>query len=658
MPNITSKKIKRSDFERVLVTETLPNEVPIIISNDGLYTNSKSLDGVSAISRTLFERLIVGIGRPKNHPIYTIPYSYKIRKNADSFRKLSLPHPISQWEMKSFYEKNERLICHFCERSPSTLRAPKKVASTYFYKNPLENLKKYKHEPVEEENLESLMRYSASYFTYRGYDRLYKFFKSSLFLKLEKDFRILKTLDVTKCFESIYTHSISWATKDKTFVKHNVGIGSTFGQEFDSLMQRANYSETNGILIGPEISRIFAEVIFQDIDCKSIENIALRAGLRHGREYCVFRYVDDIYIFAKTEEFATKALEIYTDELGKYNLHANKTKERSYVRPFFTQKSRVIKSINNIINDFIDKFLERSSDDDFLLKPKEIFHSDRLIRSFIDDIKLVCSTEDLPYDEISPYLISSLSNRIKWIINIDNEKIADDDVDKLRDASVVLIELIFFFYAVAPTVSASYKLCSSIIFASRFSERSIKLHEHTIKQRIFELSLELLSGDIATLQAGVEKFVLLEAINVLLATRDLGEDYLMPDAIIESLCSSETSYYHLVSYLFYIKDSNKYNSLKEKVIERIDLALVSLDNIRVDAEKASLLLDVLSCRFIPEARRKKWIVRLYQAISLPEPSTADFNEFFLESNSRYWFVNWDQVDLLSALEKKELKRAY
>lgn len=258
-----SKKIKRSDFERILVTDTLPNEVPAIISNDGFYKNSKTVGAASPISQLLFERLVLGAGRNKSHPKYTIPYSYKIRKSATSFRRLGLPHPISQWEMKDFYEKNEKLICHFCGKSPASLRSPKRVAGTYFYRNPLENLKKYKRETVEEESLDSLMRYSSSYFSYRGYDRLYKFFKSGLFLKLEKDFQILKTFDVTKCFESIYTHSISWATKEKTFVKHNVGVGSTFGQAFDSLMQRSNYNETNGIVIGPEVSRIFAEVIFQ-----------------------------------------------------------------------------------------------------------------------------------------------------------------------------------------------------------------------------------------------------------------------------------------------------------------------------------------------------------------------------------------------------------
>ena len=37
-------------------------------------------------------------------------------------------------------------------------------------------------------------------------------------------------------------------------------------------MQNLNYGETNGIVIGPEFSRIFAELILQEID-KSVKNI-------------------------------------------------------------------------------------------------------------------------------------------------------------------------------------------------------------------------------------------------------------------------------------------------------------------------------------------------------------------------------------------------
>lgn len=125
---------------------------------------------------------------------------------------------------------------------------------------------------------------------------------------------------MSKCFDSIYTHSIAWATKTKEHVKSKLQVSSTFGQSFDGLMQRANYNETNGILIGPEISRIFAEIIFQDVDRKVEEELAARSK-QVGIDYSLARYVDDIFIFAQDIYVAQLVSEIYVDNLRKYNLH-------------------------------------------------------------------------------------------------------------------------------------------------------------------------------------------------------------------------------------------------------------------------------------------------------------------------------------------------
>jgi hypothetical protein len=639
------KKIRKADFERIFVTETLPSEVPLMVSNDGFYQNSKTNGSAGVISNFIFSRLVLGQKRKK---YYTVAYTYKIKKSGSSYRKLAFVHPISQWEMKEFYEQFEKLICHFCSRSPSTIRAPRKVAGTYFYKNPLENLKKYKHAAIEEMHLDALMRYSSSYFSYRGYDRLYKFFDSSAYLKLEKNYPYLKTFDVTKCFESLYTHSISWATKEKVFVKHNVAIGGTFGQRFD---------ETNGILVGPEISRIFAEIIFQEIDCNSIDALKEKCSYLNNKDYTIRRYVDDVFVFAKTQEIASKVFEIYSDELGKFNLHTNKYKEANYVRPFFTKKSRVVHQINIIINEFTAKFLKKP-DETGTLVPTEIFHPDRLVKSFIDSIKTVCSVELLPYDEVSSYIISSISNRIKRMINFGDLKVEENSLIYLKDASLVLLEVIFFFYAVAPSVNASYKLCTSIILLSRFAERELSYFSSTIKQKIFELAIELLSGDIAALQSEVDGFLFLEAINVLLAIRDLGDDYMLPVRVIKNLFDGKSSYYHLVSCLFYIRDKPDYEDLRKDIISRIDGALADLSDVSIDAEKACLLLDALACRFIMKVQKAKWIRLFYKGMGETAPSPNEIESFCAEANSRYWFVNWDEVDLLSALEKKELRHAY
>src|SRR5690606_30067946 len=90
-------------------------------------------------------------------------------------------------------------------------------------------------------------------------------------------------LDISKCFSSIYTHSVGWAIKGSAHSKATKQCQS-FGSEFDRLMQRMNHDETNGICVGPEASRIFAEVILSSVDA-CIQDRAIKFDLIAGRDY-------------------------------------------------------------------------------------------------------------------------------------------------------------------------------------------------------------------------------------------------------------------------------------------------------------------------------------------------------------------------------------
>lgn len=653
MPNPNENKIKKSDINRVLVTETIPYETPIIFSNDGFYKICNLDKSNHDVLNRIFQTLVLGEKRSK---FFTTPYQYKIRKNFLEYRKLSVIHPISQWEMKDFYQKHETLICHYCSESTFTLRAPLRTASVFYYKNSWENIGKYKRGGVEEEENEMRSKHSSSFYTYRGYDRLYKFFNSSEFLSLEKKYSNLITLDVSKCFDSIYTHSIAWATKEKQYVKSKLGA-ATFGAAFDTLMQRANYNETNGILIGPEISRIFAEIIFQDIDAKVKERLRKSPfNLEQKKDYDIKRYVDDVFIFALNEKSARKIHEIYSDHLTQYNLHTNSSKSQEYSRPFFTPKSRVIREVNAKVNEFFEKFLESKSENS-VLTPLEIHRTDRMAHSFIDSIKSTCSSNNIEYDEVSSYLISAFFERTKRLINI--EKIDNPtDLKNYKDTSILFVDLLFFFYSVAPSVSASYKLCASIILLARFSESHLEAHEHTLKHRIYQHTLELLDSDFSTNTADVENFIFLEALNIVLAASEMGDEYLLPPHVVSKVFNQKNSYYDLIACLFYIKDKPEYYEIHERTVNEIDKKLADLSSIQIHSELACLFLDSISCPYINRRKKEKWIQRIYRVTSTPRPSSQALREFINNPSNYFWFTNWNEVDLLNALERKELRHVY
>ena len=115
------------------------------------------------------------------------------------------------------------------------------------------------------------MKISKTYFKFiKKYSNIYKFYEDYKYQNAEKRFERLYKFDIQSCFDSIYSHSFTWAVSGgkEEYKKHLNGKAKSFGDDWDNIMQKMNYNETNGIVIGPEFSRIFAEIILQYIDKK------------------------------------------------------------------------------------------------------------------------------------------------------------------------------------------------------------------------------------------------------------------------------------------------------------------------------------------------------------------------------------------------------
>ncbi|WP_349718034.1 antiviral reverse transcriptase Drt3b [Pectobacterium polaris] len=484
---------------------------------------------------------------------------------------------------------------------------PIRIASTYYYKNLLEDRNLYKSGSVDMEQDELLSRHASSYFGYHGYDRLYKFFTSSEFLKLESKFNTLYTLDVSKCFDSIYTHSISWATKDKLYTKGMLSKSSlNFGDAFDKLMQRCNFNETHGLIIGPEVSRIFAEIIFQKIDLNVERKLStLSCPLINRCDYEIRRYVDDVFIFTKNEVDAEEIYKIYSDKLNEYNMHINKNKVTKNIRPFLTSKSKVIHAVNERMNAFIDLFLETNND--LKLIPKVIYNKNKLAGKFIDEVKIICVENSVEYGEVSSYIISSIFERIKRL-TVDKECCEEKDI---FNAVCVLLSVAFFFFMVSPSVSASYKLASILIVSLRYVKKIIPEYSEFIESYVYQEIIDFLS-ELSKSKSEIEGFVNLEAYNLMYVIGDLSEERYLPVKLIESVFGEINNYYDIISCLYLIKNNIVYNSLKKKVNDNLHKIFLSADDILDYTEKAILFLDVMSCPYIELKNKRLCIRKVYR----------------------------------------------
>jgi hypothetical protein len=225
----------------------------------------------------------------------------------------------------------------------------------------------------------------------------------------------------------------------------------------------------------------------------------------------------------------------------------------------------------------------------------------------------------------------------------------------------VLLDVLYFLYGVAPSVGASYKLCTAIILISRFTNQHIPDHENTISQRIYELTASLMANSSQPAEAAaVDRFIHLEVLNIVLAARELGDNYLLPEPTLNKLFleGDDYSYFKIVSCLYYVKNEPQYASIREKVIQAVIDKLANLSDVFMNSEKAHLLLDMLACPYLPENKKKDWVKAIYTVLEVAEPTSNQMTEFIGNATVGHWQINWSEVDLLTSLEKKELNQAY
>lgn len=140
--------------------------------------------------------------------------------------------------------------------------------------------------------------------------------------------------DISQCFPSIYSHSISWALIGKDQAKKNIKINDYYNY-LDSAVYSEKNGETHGLLIGPHTSSIISELILCAIDQKLIS------------KWKYIRNIDDYTCYVKTREEADMFLFELSEELRNFDLSLN------YKKTTITELPLGIKqSWTNILNSY------------------------------------------------------------------------------------------------------------------------------------------------------------------------------------------------------------------------------------------------------------------------------------------------------------------
>lgn len=648
-----------SPHAHMLLTDTIPAEVPLIFSNRGFYEKiigSSKYDS-HHIGKAILDAIVCDtVGE-------TVPFKYDIHKTPETFRTLSLIHPSSQLSLLRIYDHYAPLIIYYCARSNFTLRAPVDYSQTKVLPSHWRDLAVFRLDVRNEYAGDSFTGPLGHYFKYRRYSRIYKFFSSSEYISLEKKFRHLCLMDVSNCFNSIYTHTLAWALKSMESAKKRENRQArAFGKEFDSVMHRSNSGETNGIVIGPETSRIFAELIFQRIDLDAEAQLFEKHQMVKDRDYAVRRYVDDVFVWANSDRDCDIVVARYQKSLSQYKLAFNESKTKRYARPFVTPKSRVIRDVEREVTKFLTSFLVERKDPNRLV-PRKITRIDRMVTEFINSIKNVCSYNEMHYEDVSGFIIGVISSRIKSLV-ISGDELAQDShqEDRTARACIALIKSAFYFYHVAPTVQSSYRISTSCIVLKRFAAKCLGAHGASVNQAIYEEILGFLFQGGQKDERRSRFAISLERLNLLLILTDFDTQFTPPKSELQLLLSEEAdpSYFEIVCLLFVVGNKETLAAERELIHKRIDqkLAYIDSNDFKSNSEAAHLILDTLSCPYIDRALKRRCVRSVCRALQISRPSDSEIDGFLDIADDEFWFIDWRQEDILVWLEEKEARAAY
>lgn len=630
MSNKKLHKIDKNVYNRCLLTEVIPYETPIQFSNWGSFNYLNNIK----VKIKNSPKLLKCIFNDNLDPKWSIPYQYRIKKDLFDHRTLSLTHPKISNSIVEFYRHYDIMIAKSCHRSNFSIRAPIAIAKLFISKSGIKNINK------NIEQLNETQSYASSYFIYKYFTHLFKFYESEIYSDLENKFSYLSRLDVNKFFGSIYTHSITWAIKGKLKAKelfeNNKSLEEKFfSNKFDTLMQLMNFNETNGILIGSELSRIFAEIIMQAVDV-NLEKSLNKSGLTLGEDYFITRYVDDFLIFYNNSETLSLIKRNLKIELELFKLYLNNEKTINYSRPFITAESQKKIELSAYINNlFTHTFLSKSFD-----SGKEI-----------NKIRIIFSKNPESNQAVTNFFLSSLTNNLSKI-----KKYEDKEFVK---ALIVIINIAFHVIKSDIRVSGVYR----IIHFTNTTLRILKNKSNEISKRIKD---KILSEMIICLNTAIYSSSIIEAMNLLTAIKDLDNEYFLPKSTIDRIiqtCLIESkfdqigtrlSYFEIVNLLYYIKDHSEYNDQKSIVLSHAISILEKCDLIKY-AESAYLLLDLLSCPYLTYAEKEKLVhsATLRNGINVIYPDDVNFIKKYS------WFFNWKaEGNLKKILKKKEYMPTY
>jgi hypothetical protein len=388
----------------------------------------------------------------------TTPFKYNILKTSDSLRVMSIIQPLSALNLYLFIECYQKDILNFFTKNHFySIRYHKKNSDLY-YKTRSKRAIEYFPRETRQRIGKAAVQQTGNFFKIAMFESINSFIDSRLWRIANFKYKYYAKMDYKSCFDSIYSHVYKWIIERNVIDSKDANNSNLF-ITIDRILQNINGKQSNGLIVGPEFSRMIAEVLLQQVDTEIMFSL-LRDGLTRDKNYIIFRYVDDIFIFADSQENLDKIISTFGAAGNHYLLRLNELKLSKGVTPCLPKKWL---ERTRILADVIDSFFGNQKKAEYDKLPEEEKHLIKKDYFPIDRIKDEFTTLMIDFQNdkrtIVSFLLSALLNNISK--KKDGFRLF---ADRKTDKAFLLIDLALFMYTFSPTFDSTRKFVSMIVY--------------------------------------------------------------------------------------------------------------------------------------------------------------------------------------------------
>lgn len=462
--------LERNKLDYIL-TDLLPVEISELFSFSQLYAFLLAKDRQKTLKTLIHEIQQV---KAKSCSLMfkegwsTKPLKYRILKGNDTMREMSVIQPFSALNLYIFIECYQKEILSYFEKHHEySIRYHKKNTDLY-YKSKSGKVTQYFQDQSSRVG-RGVIQQAANYFKIAPFESINSFADSRIWRMCNFKYKYYAKLDYKACFDSIYTHAFTWII-ERNVVDAKAASNSHLFVTIDRILQNINGRSSNGIVVGPEFSRMMAEILLQHIDseiCLSLE----KDGICYNVDYVAFRYVDDIFLFANQSQILDQILAKYKTIGERYLLRLNELKLVKGTTPCLPKEwLGKTRQLSDIIGNFffqgkkID--YEKLPEEERFLVKTDYISVDRIK----DEIAVLVKQHSDDARTIVSFLLSTLLN------NISKKKNGYSLFGKQQlGKALLLLDMALYIYAFYPSFDQTRKIISIIAYMN--SEVDFKTDE-------------------------------------------------------------------------------------------------------------------------------------------------------------------------------------